>query len=321
MFFFVDQNSEVPIYRQIVNAVCADIRSGKLAYGTQLPTVRTLSDQLGLARGTIKRAYDELGKLGMIEMTQGKGTFVSFRESTDSRKEQAMQAIDALIEKLEALSFTPTEMAIYFDLKLRQLTARDDDIRVAVTGAPPEILHAMAEQLYDFEGVTVYRYENGFESGNGMDLTVFWAGRHYEPETIEQSGDSGRKLHVAVTASPASIASLSRIAAGEPVLAVAATEEFLELMHRSLREFAPEARPSYALAKDHALAKKLGEHTFLLVPYGFEQLFPQEAVNLVTEAYATHKVITCRREIDAGSMLALKDAIRTLQLQRQRGLI
>ena len=50
-----------------------------------------------------------------------------------------------------------------------------------------------------------------------------------------------RQLRVAVTASAASIAALSRIGAGETVLAIAATEEFLELMHRSLREFAPEA--------------------------------------------------------------------------------
>lgn len=321
MFFPIDQNSEVPIYRQIVNAVCADIRSGKLTYGTQLPTVRTLSDRLGLARGTIKRAYDELLKLGMIEMTQGKGTFVSYREASDSRKERAMQAIDTLIEKLESLSFSPTEMAIFFDLKLRQLTARDDDIRVAVTGAPPEILYAMAEQLYGFEGVTVYRYENGFESGNGMDLTVLWAGRYYEPESDEQQTENGRHLRVAVSASPASIAALSRTGPDETVLAVAATEEFLELMHRSLREFAPETRASYTHAKDPALADKIAAHTTLLIPYGFEQLFPQEAVNLVTDAYATHKVLTCRREIDAGSMLVLKDTIRALQLQRRRGLI
>ena len=93
MFFAVDPQSDVAIYQQIVNAVCADIRAGKLPYGAQLPTVRALADELGLARGTIKRAYDELGKLGMIEMTQGKGSFVCYRaERADSRKERAMQA-------------------------------------------------------------------------------------------------------------------------------------------------------------------------------------------------------------------------------------
>ena len=66
MFFAVDTKSDVAIYQQIVNAMCADIRAGRLPYGAQLPTVRALADELGLARGTIKRAYDELGKLGMI---------------------------------------------------------------------------------------------------------------------------------------------------------------------------------------------------------------------------------------------------------------
>ena len=133
MFFAIDPQSDTAIYQQIVNAVCADIRAGRLPYGTQLPTVRALADELGLARGTIKRAYDELGKLGMIEMTQGKGTFVCFRETqADSRKERAMQAIDTLIGTLESLSFSPAEMSIFFDLKLRQRTSRDCDVRVAV---------------------------------------------------------------------------------------------------------------------------------------------------------------------------------------------
>ena len=49
MFFAIDPQSDTAIYQQIVNAVCADIRAGRLPYGTQLPTVRALADELGLA--------------------------------------------------------------------------------------------------------------------------------------------------------------------------------------------------------------------------------------------------------------------------------
>ena len=36
------------------------VRSGRLAPETRLPPTRTLADELGLSRGTVKAAYDQL---------------------------------------------------------------------------------------------------------------------------------------------------------------------------------------------------------------------------------------------------------------------
>lgn len=215
MFFAIDPQSDTAIYQQIVNAVCADIRAGRLPYGTQLPTVRALADELGLARGTIKRAYDELGKLGMIEMTQGKGTFVCFRETqADSRKERAMQAIDTLIGTLESLSFSPAEMSIFFDLKLRQRTSRDCDVRVAVAGGPAELLSAMADQLYELGGVTVYQYEESVLPADGsVDLTVVRAGRR---GVLPHEESGGVLLPAATSTEPQTVARIARLTPAAP---------------------------------------------------------------------------------------------------------
>ena len=72
----IKSGTDVPIYQQIVDAVQEQISSGVLAEGQKLPTVRQLAEEMGLAKGTIKRAYDELERCGAIRMTQGKGTFV-----------------------------------------------------------------------------------------------------------------------------------------------------------------------------------------------------------------------------------------------------
>ncbi len=322
MFFAIDPHSETAIYQQIVNAVCADIRSGRLPYGAQLPTVRALADDLGLARGTIKRAYDELGKLGMIEMTQGRGTFVAYREDeADSRKERAMHAIDGLISTLEALSFSPAEMSIYFDLKLRQRTSRDCDVRVAVAGAPAELLSTMADQLYSLGGVNVYQYESVIPPGDGMDLTVVWAGRPMAAEW-EAYAEGGNALQRAAAApSPETIAHIARLAPGVAAAAAAVSEEYLELMRKSFRSLAPEAHVQYALAGDTGFFRLLDGASALFLPPGYEHLFPQEAVAAVSAYSAASPVYEYLYEMDGGTMLGLRDAVLRLQAQRRRGLI
>ena len=91
----------MPIYQQLTDCICTAIKKGILPSGEQLPTVQEMTDELGIARGTVKRAYDELERLNMVEKIQGRGTFVCYHSAdTNSRKEQAMAAIDAMLVAL-----------------------------------------------------------------------------------------------------------------------------------------------------------------------------------------------------------------------------
>jgi DNA-binding transcriptional MocR family regulator len=60
-----------------VDAIAADIGSGKLLRGERLPTHRALATKLDLDLTTITRAYGEARKRGLIEARVGQGTFVS----------------------------------------------------------------------------------------------------------------------------------------------------------------------------------------------------------------------------------------------------
>jgi DNA-binding transcriptional regulator YhcF (GntR family) len=55
----LDLDSTEPIYQQLSTQIMEKIRRGTLPRGSKLPTVRDFAEELGLARGTIKRAYDE----------------------------------------------------------------------------------------------------------------------------------------------------------------------------------------------------------------------------------------------------------------------
>lgn len=65
-----------PRYRAIADALEADLRAGRLAPGTRLPTHRELAERLGVTVGTITRAYAEAESRGLTAGTVGRGTFV-----------------------------------------------------------------------------------------------------------------------------------------------------------------------------------------------------------------------------------------------------
>jgi DNA-binding transcriptional MocR family regulator len=65
------------MYRRIVDALSADIASGRLRRGQQLPTHRSLARALGIDLTTVTRAYTEARERGLTEARVGQGTFVA----------------------------------------------------------------------------------------------------------------------------------------------------------------------------------------------------------------------------------------------------
>ena len=73
----VNLSSAVPPYEQIRAQIAALIAAGTLAPGTRLPTVRSLAADLGIAAGTVARAYKELEQSGLLETRRRNGTVVA----------------------------------------------------------------------------------------------------------------------------------------------------------------------------------------------------------------------------------------------------
>jgi DNA-binding transcriptional MocR family regulator len=65
-----------PRYRAIAEALAQDVRGGRLAVGTRLPTHRDLAWKLRVTIGTVSRAYAEAERRGLIVGEVGRGTFV-----------------------------------------------------------------------------------------------------------------------------------------------------------------------------------------------------------------------------------------------------
>jgi len=82
---------------QLVTQIAASIANGEMSPGDRLPTIRSLAADLGLAPGTVARAYAELERHGWL-VTQGRrGTAVADRRP-DAAADQIAAAATALAE-------------------------------------------------------------------------------------------------------------------------------------------------------------------------------------------------------------------------------
>jgi GntR family transcriptional regulator len=73
----IDLRSATPPYEQIRSQICSLVAIGDLAPGSRLPTVRSLAADLGIAAGTVARAYKELEAAGVVESRRRGGTIVA----------------------------------------------------------------------------------------------------------------------------------------------------------------------------------------------------------------------------------------------------
>jgi DNA-binding GntR family transcriptional regulator len=81
----IDPGASTPLWRQLADILRTQIESGELPAGRVMPSETTLSQQHGLARGTVVKALDSLEREGLVERIQGRGTFVR-RDGTTGTK-------------------------------------------------------------------------------------------------------------------------------------------------------------------------------------------------------------------------------------------
>jgi GntR family transcriptional regulator len=81
-----------PLYLQIVESLKREISEGRLEVGAPLPSFRRLAEDLLVSVITVKRAYEELERDGIIYRRQGLGTFVSDTAADRSREVKTAHA-------------------------------------------------------------------------------------------------------------------------------------------------------------------------------------------------------------------------------------
>lgn len=76
MIVRIDPSASAPPFEQLRVQIAASIHAGTLEGGRRLPPIRQLAADLGLAPGTVARAYRELEAAGLVESRGRRGTRV-----------------------------------------------------------------------------------------------------------------------------------------------------------------------------------------------------------------------------------------------------
>jgi GntR family transcriptional regulator len=123
----IDFRSGIPIYLQVVERIKERLAAGHLKPGDQLPTVRSLAQELRVNFNTIARAYRIMDESGIISTQQGRGTYILEMPSPEMIGSMRVKALEDLtrryIEDAERLGVAPDEL----NRILNELLARQSE--------------------------------------------------------------------------------------------------------------------------------------------------------------------------------------------------
>ncbi len=73
----IDREWHEPVYVQLAGILREQIRSGELAPGRPVPSLRTLVETYGVNRGTAAKAIKVLADEDLVTVVKGRGWFVT----------------------------------------------------------------------------------------------------------------------------------------------------------------------------------------------------------------------------------------------------
>ena len=129
-----------PLYLQIINSLKREISEGRLPAGTALPSFRGLAEDLLVSVITVKRAYEELEREGIIYRRQGLGTFVSDVAPDRSRAVKTERAQALIQEAVREASEAGLSGKAILEL-VKTVIRESDDTHPVAEGGPKHVRH------------------------------------------------------------------------------------------------------------------------------------------------------------------------------------
>lgn len=121
MILAIDDHSPVPAYDQLREQLADAILGGRIVPGERLAPIRQLARDLGLAPGTVARAYRELEGAGLIETRVPHGTFaLAPSGATADRRDEISAVIEAAATRLARLGLSATDAARLLQHRMSQ---------------------------------------------------------------------------------------------------------------------------------------------------------------------------------------------------------
>ncbi len=106
--------SPIPLYHQIAESIRYQIATGVIDVGSRLPTVRDAAQKWGVNLHTVRHAYSELAKQGLVESNGARGTTVisKFKSASSHQSDDLNLFIQNLVKAAHAqFGLKPAQLA------------------------------------------------------------------------------------------------------------------------------------------------------------------------------------------------------------------
>ena len=119
----ISPSSGVPIYLQLMEQIKHAVEVGAVRPGEQLPTIRSVAEELAMNPNTVARAYRELEGEGIISVRHGSGAYIEEAAAPAKRDaiRQTGEILRQAIEKSKILGLSETEVRRVFENEISAL--------------------------------------------------------------------------------------------------------------------------------------------------------------------------------------------------------
>jgi GntR family transcriptional regulator, transcriptional repressor for pyruvate dehydrogenase complex len=202
------------IYESVLEYLKSELLRGNLRPGSQLPTVAALAEQLNVGQASVREAYRILQSKGVLEVTQGRGTFVStdviniddtltdFHLSDQPSRVHLLEArrlLEPGIAALAAQRATSAEIQLIQELAQRpdqQLPSHDEWVElniefhdaVAIAAHNPvitQMVRAIYDVIRDSQPVVDYVLPDAMKKGISYHKLIALAIQDGNPEAAQ----------------------------------------------------------------------------------------------------------------------------------------
>lgn len=316
----IEKESGLSIYQQLVDQIVRKIQNGELLAGQKLPTVRELADELGIARGTVKHAYEELEHKGAIKMTRGRGTFVCELAAQElSHKSRAMNAIEQFLQEMESMNFSVQETQMLFNLKIRERMEADDSVCIVFVDCNPETLTNIINQISVIPNIESHKLlledalNQPFMLEDLADLVVTTSTHAAQLSSILTNKE--KLIQVVTTPSSQTVARMATI--GEQSVGIlCASETFSHIIIRGMQSLDLPCRDvdTYYFSSAMDLESFLRHRDVLIVPNDYLLFCSRAQGDLIRRAGEEGKsIIRYNYQIDGGSFLNVQEKVESVR--------
>ncbi|MFC3831662.1 MULTISPECIES: GntR family transcriptional regulator [Deinococcus] len=244
----IDRTLDVPVGAQLRGQLEYGIACGEIARGTRLPSVRELSQELGVAHVTVAQVYKELLGLGLIVTARGRGTYVADAPRVQNSPDHARlrDLLSGAIGDAQREGFTLRQISEVMGVLLaRAGQPAQEGVTVLLVGLFADATRSYAADLHPalrpgdrVQTVTLgeLRRGDGLEHAHAADVVLALAHRLAETQALLPGVTVIPVGFIPAQATRAALAGLSPLST---VALVATFEDFLPTFLAGVRRFAP----------------------------------------------------------------------------------